>query len=158
MKLLIYIVSIFTIMLGTSKCNQSEKLVNTPPFTTGEVMCENWETGKYESGTNLFIPIEKGKEIELDSAYFRGQIVKLERIRKDNYLVYIGRFKNTPLYKKDMVLHSDPKKEAGNTVPILKKELPFELKENEAIVSFIEDGKEKYYKIKNVKVSPTVKN
>ena len=145
-------------MFGASKCDNSQKLVEKPPFKTGEVICEGWESEKNKSGINLFIPIEEGKEIELDSVYFRGDIVKLEKVKRDNYLVYIGRFKNTSFANRDIVMHSDPKKEAGNVPPLPKKKIPFELEENEAVISFIENGKEKYCKLENIKVSPIVKN
>ena len=146
------------VILSASKCNDSDKLVKESPFKTGEVLSEAWESGKTKSGVNLFIPIEESNEIELDSVYFRGEIVKLEKVQKDNYLVYIGRFKNASVFDKNIVMHSDPKKEAGNSPPQLKNKMPFELKENEAVISFIEDGELKYYKIEDIKTSPTVKN
>lgn len=145
-------------MFSASKCDNSQKMIESPPFKTGEIICEGWESEKNGSGMNLFIPITAGKEIELDSAYFRGNIVKLEKVKRDSYLVYIGRFKNTSLSNRDIIMHSDPKKEVGNVPPLPKKKMPFELKENEAVISFIENNKEKYYKLKNIKVSPTVKN
>lgn len=145
-------------MLSASKCDDSKEFVETPPFKTGEVMSEAWEDEKNKSGTNLFIPIVEGKEIQLDSAYFRGEIVKLEKIKRDSYLVYIGRFKNTLIANRDIIMHADPKKEVGNVPPLPKKKMPFELKENEAVISFIVDGEEKYCKLENIKVSPTVKN
>ena len=142
-------------MLGASKCSSSQELVEKPPFKTGDVASEDWVSKEGETGTNLFIPITEGKDIILDSVYFRGNIVKLERIKRDSYLVFIGKFPNA---ERDIVMHSDPRKEAGNKPPLPKKKLPFELKENEAVVSFTEGEQVKYYKIENIKESPTVKN
>lgn len=145
-------------MLGASKCSSSQDLVENPPFKTGEVASEDWVSAEGEKGTNLFVPITEGKDIMLDSVYFRGNIVKLERIKRDSYLVFIGKFKNNLNTERDIVMHSDPKKEVGNIPPLPKKKLPFELKENEAVVSFTEGEQVKYYKIENIKESPTVKN
>ena len=145
-------------MLGASKCSSSQELVENPPFKTGDVVSEDWVSAEGERGTNLFVPITEGKDIELDSVYFRGNIVKLEKIKRDSYLVFIGKFKNNPQSERDFVMHSDPKKEAGNKPPLPQRKLPFELKESEAVVSFTEGEEEKYYKIENIKESPTVKN
>lgn len=158
MKTLLNIFYLSILILGASKCSNSPELVEKPPFKTGEVGSEDWVSEKGETGTNLFIPIVDGKDITLNKVYFRGRIVKLERIKRDSYLVFIGKFKNNPQEERDFTMHADPKKEAGNKPPIPKKEMPFELKENEAVVSFTEGEEEKYYKIENIKESPTVKN
>lgn len=155
MKSLLTIFYFSILILGASKCSNSQELVESPPFKTGDVVSEGWVSAEGETGTNIFVPITEGKDIELDSVYFRGNIVKLEKVKRDSYLVYIGKF---PRAERDMVMHADPKKEVGNIPPLPKKKLPFELKENEAVVSFVEDGKEKYFKIENIKESPTVKN
>ena len=51
----------------------------------------------------------------------------------------IGHF-NTSTRKRDLVLDSDPKKEINNKIPDFKK-IPFELEENEAILSYQLNGK-----------------
>lgn len=158
MKSLVNIFYFSILILGASKCSNSQELVESPPFKTGDVVSEDWVSAEGEKGTNLFVPITEGKDIELDSVYFRGNIVKLEKIKRDSYLVFIGKFEDAPQSERDFVMHADPKKEVGNIPPLPKRKLPFELKDNEAIVSFVEDGKEKYFKIENIKESPTVKN
>ena len=148
------------LLFGFSQCNsQKIVMVENPPFVLGEVMSEAWVAGVEGggSGTNLFIPVEGGKEIMLDSVYFRGQAVKPERIERDSYLVYIGRFKGRANQQEDMILHEDPKKEGGNKPPELRKKIPFDLEDDEAVVSFKDEGKTKYYKIENIKESPTMK-
>lgn len=145
------------LLLGFSQCS-SQKLVKNPPFVLGEVTAEAL-IGPEENkrvGTHLFIPVEEGKEIILDSVYFRGKVVQLEKVQRDSYLVYIGKFKNETNAQEDMILHEDPRKEFGNRPPKLRKKIPFELEDDEAVVSFTEKEKTKYYKIGHIKESVPV--
>ena len=54
-------------------------------------------------------------------------------------------------------MHADPTKEIGNQPPSLQKsepaDFPFELGKDEAVISYLENGKKKkfFYKIKEVK-------
>ena len=146
-------------LFGFTQCNsQKIIMVETPPFTLGEVMSEDWVAGVSGggSGTNVFLPVEAGKTTMLDSVYFRGQVVKPERVQRDNYLVYIARFKGTANMQNDRILHENPEKEFGNTPPQLRKKLPFTLKDDEAVVRFTKNGKAKYYKIEHIKESVPV--
>lgn len=148
------------LLFGLLQCNSQKLiLVETPPFTLGDVASEGWVAGVEGggSGTNLYIPVEKGRDIILDSVYFREKITGLERIQRDSYLVYIGRFKNDANQQKDMVLHENPKKEFGNTPPKLHRKFPFELKDNEAVVRFTVAEKTKYYKIENIREATPVR-
>ena len=160
MRLLFNLLLGVTIMSSFSACKCSHKLVKETPLVFGDVMTEKWipESKREESTTKIFIPIKKGKEIELDSVYFQGKSVKLQKVQRDNYLVYIGEFKNNPILPRDIIMHADSKKEVGNTPPKIKNKIPFDLKEDEAVIRYIEGEKEKYYKIKNIKKGPEVKN
>ncbi len=149
------------LLFGLLQCNsQKMVLTETPPFTLGDVASENQISGVEggDSGVNLYIPVETGKDIILDSVYFRGKITGLERIQRDSYLVYIGRFKNEADQQKDMVLHEDPKQEFGNTPPKLHKKFPFALKDNEAVVRFTAAEKTMYYKIENIREATPVRS
>jgi hypothetical protein len=143
-------------LLAFVQCS-SRKTVKNPPFVLGEVRIEEWSAGTGEnSGTHLFIPVEAGKDIPLDSVYFRGEAVKLEKIQRDSYLVYRGRFKKPAQQEKDRIAHADPKAELGNKPPQLKRKIPFSLKDHEAVIRFKEKGKTKYFKIENIKTSVPV--
>ncbi|MCM5662225.1 hypothetical protein [Galbibacter mesophilus] len=155
------------VILGFSQCGSSQKLTENAPFQLGEVKSEPWTAGdnKEATGENIYIPVPEENGATLDSLYYKNQAVKLERIKKDDYLVYIGRFPffNTP---PDMIMHADPKKEFGNKPPKTNAKNPFELSENEAVVSYTVDGKTNYYKIEGISPStpihyrdiPTLKN
>src|SRR5690606_7202686 len=107
MKSLLNIFYFSILMLGASKCSSTQELVESPPFKTGDVVSEDWVSAEGEKGTNLFVPITEGKDAELDSVYFRGNIVKLEKVKRDTYLVFIGKF---PSAERDIIMHADPKK------------------------------------------------
>jgi hypothetical protein len=143
-----------SIFCGFIACNPY-KLIENPPFSLGEVVYEAWASKgqKAESGITLFIPLKEEKTILLDSVYFRGRRLKLEKIQRDSYLVYRAGFKNPSSREKDLVMHANPKKEAGNTPPQLTKNNPFHLNDHEAVISFRKKGKIHYYKIKNIKES-----
>ncbi|MCX2681192.1 hypothetical protein OOZ15_14665 [Galbibacter sp. EGI 63066] len=146
------------IILGFSQCGSSQGLTENPPFELGEVRSEPWTAGaeKEQEGENIFLPVSNGKEIVLDSLFYKGKVVKLEKIQRDNYLVYIGRFSKADTKYDDLIMHADPKEEFGNKPPKLNKKIPFELKEGEAVVSYIEDGKTKYYKVKSMRPATPV--
>jgi hypothetical protein len=50
----------------------------------------------------------------------------------------------------DIIFDANPVKEMHNSVPTIKK-IPFQLKENEAVISYKIKGKIKYFKIASVK-------
>ena len=79
------------IIMGFSQCGSSQKLVDNPPFVLGEVKSEPWTAGanKEANGVNVYLPVENENGAELDSLYYQNKVVKLERIKKDNYLYLI---------------------------------------------------------------------
>ena len=69
---------------------------------------------------------------------------------KEDKTFLIGHFNNSNREKYDIIIDADRKKEINNKPPETVK-IPFELKENEAVISYKEDGKTKYFKIENIK-------
>ena len=141
------------ILSSFSQCSSAQKLEKSSLMNFGDVYCQKWVAGIKEggSGINLFIPVAKSnKNSQLDSVYFRGKVAKLkfDSVNKQ----YYANFKNAQ--KKDIILSSDPKKEYGNSVPQLPKKIPFELKESECVVSYIENKNTKYVKINNINEKP----
>jgi len=139
-------------MTSFSKCSTAQKLQKEAPLSFGEVYAQTWVAGIKGggSGINVFIPVEDNSVV-LDSMFFRGQKVKME-FNKQVKLMYIGRFLTEFNQQKDIILSSDMKEESKNKSPILKEEMPFELNDDECIVSYIKGGKTLYYKISNIKM------
>lgn len=99
--------------------------------------------------TTLKITINN-KEIQLDSVYFRNHKASLKRLDSDGNSVFIGSF-TTSTTPHDYILDSDPKQEFGNKPPVPVSKLPFELRDNEAVVSYFYKDNINYYKILEVK-------
>ena len=131
---------------GASK-NNSYQLEKTP-FLIEKSVYVDWVAGVRGggSGTNVIIEIKNLKESDakIKNIYFRKKKVEVEI----NNTSYIGRFKKDLNQKDDLVLHKDPKKEFGNQVPIIESDFPFDLENDETVISYLEKGKLKFHKIK----------
>lgn len=136
-------------MTSFSQCSSSKKLQKNTPEGIGQVYCQSWVAGVEGggSGLDIYIPVTD-TELALDSVYFRGKAAKLEF--KKEAMMFVGRYPSEFNKKKDMVMSQDPKEEYGNEMPVIDKPIPFELQENECVISLIEADKTKYFKITDV--------
>jgi len=136
-------------MASFSQCSSTKQLQEKSPMALDQVYCQKWVAGIQGggSGLNIFIPI-KENTVQFDSVYFRGRSVKLEFREKE--MIYIGRFISAFNQKKDMIMSSEPNAEYGNQVPTEPVKIPFELKDNECVISYIKEGQSMYFKIDNV--------
>jgi hypothetical protein len=147
---IILILVICGITVSFSNCQSSQKLKNPTSLKIGEVYYENWEAGVQDigSGYTIFIPIlNYPKNITLDSVYFKGNKAKLEF---KNNTVFVGRFKTTTNKKQDIIMSNEPYAEYANKVPVLPEKIPFELKDDECIVSYLVEEEIKYFKIEGI--------
>lgn len=126
-----------------SSCGSNKELQERAPA--------QFEQSYFISGTNsleLFIPVKaiQVNRISLDSVYFRGMNSALQQ-DPENASVYTAQFSTG---KKDLIMSSDPKEEYANKMPQMPVKVPFELKDDEAVVVFEENNKKKYYKITGI--------
>lgn len=145
------LILLFVMMGSFSQCSSVKQLETKAPTYFGNVYFQKWVAGVEGggSGINLVIPVATNS-IALDSVYFRNKSAKLELGTTTTPKIYIGRFKTALNQKKDMILSSDPKEEFKNKVPETTETIPFELKDNECVVSYQEGSKTKYYKITGI--------
>ena len=138
------------VLVSFSQCSSAQKLQKKAPTTFGETYYEQWVSGVAEgpSGINVFIEL-RDESLQLDSIYFRGKVAKFE-VKPSNKTLFIGRFINESNDKKDIMMSSNSNEEYGNKAPELPKKIPFELKDDECVVSYKSNGKTKYYKIANL--------
>ena len=87
---------------------------------------------------------ELKKKLIIEDLFFRNIQVKAQKDR-NNHLIYLGYFNNE--LNRDVIMDADATKEAQNTPP---KKIPFQLKENEAIISYTYKGTLQYYKVSNI--------
>ncbi|MCB0447314.1 MAG: hypothetical protein KDD03_07340 [Gelidibacter sp.] len=125
----------FTI-LSTLQCSSSKyKLQETPAFQFDSVYFQEWYAGIKVGGTgiNMYFPnLNDANTVTMDSVYFRNLKGKLVRGRS----MYSAILKNRSPY---------------DTTPINPSMKPaFKLLASECVVSYIEKGEIKYFKLKNI--------
>ncbi|MDX1603742.1 MAG: hypothetical protein R3209_11780 [Salinimicrobium sediminis] len=150
MKSLLLSFSALLVLISFSSCANGKQLQEDPPKSVQQAYYTTWTGGVKGAGSgyNLFIPVDKDSKIVMDTVYFRGKKGVLEKVASEEGL-YVARFKS-PAEPRDMVMHADPKMEYGNRPPEIIEDLPFELAEGEAVVRYTKNGKEKYFRIKNI--------
>ena len=120
---------------------------DNPPFIIDEASYQQWTAGTPEggSGINVFINFSDIKQgVLFKEIYFRGkqtQVVTSPAVR----VQYVGYFKNEP--KRDIIMDSNPIHEAANTPP---NKSPFQLYDDEAVISYEFNGKTNYFRIQNL--------
>ncbi|MBO6605427.1 hypothetical protein [Psychroserpens sp.] len=144
------------VMASFSQCSSVPKLQKEAPISIADVYYQEWIAGVQGggSGINLFISVSDS-DITLETVYFRGEVAKLE-VKPSNPNQYIGRFKTEMNQPKDIILSSDPKEEYGNKMPQKKDKFPFELADNECVISYTVNDEIKYFKISNIKNKPVI--
>jgi hypothetical protein len=126
------------------------KAQNNHPFKVLEATYANSVVEQTELVVTTLKITTNNEEIQLDSVYFRNHKAPLKRLDSDGNSVFIGSF-TTSKTPHDYILDSDPKQEFGNKPPVTVSKLPFELRDNEAVVSYFYKGNINYYKILEVK-------
>ncbi|WP_152975582.1 hypothetical protein [Lacinutrix himadriensis] len=161
-----YILSLFMlfILASFSNCSSSKQINNEGsktamqdfqdkiPFTLEETSYKHWVAGVKGGGAGITMLISVSnntKNIVIDAAYFRGMQTKLESINSG----YVANFITKANQKEDIVMSTDKRAEYDNQLPN-KADFPFQLKDNECVISYIEEGTTKYYKIENLVEKP----
>lgn len=118
-----------------------------PSFQIEDASYQQWVAGTPEggSGVTVFINFSKIQEgVVFKELYFRNkqtEVVTSPAVR----VQYVGYFKNEP--KQDLIMDSNAINEVANTPP---KKSPFQLLEDEAVISYTFENKTKYFKIENL--------
>ena len=153
MKTITYMIVVLALSL--SNCSSQKKIVAQAPFEMGPATCEAWVGGRAETGSGMLLEIpvlnENVDELELQQAFFRGKIADVKMEKADTGWFAKANFKNQSMDKPDMVMHEDSKQEVGNQPPVAKQKFPFELENNQCVISFLDGDTVKYYKVENIK-------
>jgi hypothetical protein len=127
-----------------------------PPFKVVKATYSKWLGGQPGvNGISINIEIDN-PSIVLDVVYFKNNSTALKLDKSKSTPIYVGTIvlENT---NKNYELNADAKKEYGNPVPDISQKIPFQLSENEAVVSYTFKNKTAYYKISNVKETTNYK-
>ncbi len=131
-----------------SRTTPSEKMFEqNPPFTIETAYFQKWVAGIKEGGSGIDIHIVFAtikSNVVVQDIYFRNQILKMQN-SLNNSNKYVAHLSNNS--RNDIVMDIDPMKEAQNRP---SKKFPFEINENDAVISFLSEGKTGYFKISNL--------
>jgi len=143
------VTSIFFLSCSSTKRVNENGFQKKPPFKVLTATYSKWIGGQPGvNGISVHISIDN-PEILLDTVYFRNNSAKLKLDKSISNPVYVGSFV-LPNTNKNFNLDIDPKKEFGNQVPNISQKIPFDLKETEAIISYLLKNKRTYFKISNI--------
>ena len=145
------LIGILLFALSFSQC-ASISLTNNPPFTINNATYSHVTGGLPGNNTlNLMLEFTENQSVDFQKVYFQNRSIKAVIEQKGAKKYIAARYKtSTKNDSKDRVLHAKPEKEYGNTAKV-KEEIPFELEDSEAILSYLDNGLVKYFKIKNIK-------
>ena len=151
------LLSILFLLLIISSCKGSKggsseyEFSINPPFTLSEGYFQDWVAGVQQggSGTTVSIKFESvSNNVEFKDIHFRKNYVSAKPLGEDA-LEYMGYFLNKK--KPDVIMDIDIMEEAQNIPPVLT---PFDLKANEAVISYSYESKLWYFKIYNMTEKP----
>ena len=151
--------AIIVLSLGLSGCSSQKKLTEEAPFVVKDAVCQTWVGGREESGKGMEVKFSvdgfTGDGMELSQLYFRGRVADISLSATEEGTTATCIFIEQ---EKDISMHSDPMKEVGNQPPRMKsaeeKEFPFELGQDEAVISYREGDHMRYVKISGVVEKP----
>ena len=152
----IFFIGLLTVITGCfTHCASSYKIQDSIDVNFNEVYSQSWVGGEKdsESGKNLYIHLKQlPNNIVLDSVYFKGQRKILEQV---NPLLFLARFERRKNSKPDIIMSNEPYAEYGNKLPRIGTHIPFELKDDECVISYKDGRNRKYFKITGIlKKSP----
>lgn len=137
------------IVLGFMNC-KSVKSNENPPFTISGATYNYWVGGQPGvSGIKVIVNYTSDQEVTFDKIYFQKKEGTIENHLRDGKTFLIGRINTSKPRGEDLVLDIDPKKEMNNKIP--EKKIPFDLKENEAVIVYTYKGESHHYKVTNMK-------
>ncbi|NKI31160.1 hypothetical protein [Croceivirga thetidis] len=136
-------------------CSPQKKLVSEAPVQLGAPTCQAWVGGMPESGSGMLLTIPLADENldaqKLQQAYFRGKVADIKIENTADGWMAKANFLNGKLEKPDITMDADAAKEVGNQPPSIPEKFPFELAENECVISFLDGETIKYFKLSDIK-------
>jgi len=145
-KLCIISLTLFFIKCASATFNSN------PPFTITKAIYQNWSGGvKGITGMHVTINYTSNESIQFKELFFRGKkkTINIKKLKNGENTLFV-KFNNHNTNNFDIQLHADAKKEFGNKPSKKETNIPFELKDTEAVLSYKEDNELKYFKIESI--------
>jgi len=152
--LLFLIVSMSVVVLTQCSCVKPSFQKN-PPFSIAESHFQEWIGGQPGvSGISVHILLSTNDEnVQPDSLFFNQSKAKIDIKTAEKGHLWVANFRNNS--PRDIIIHSEPKEEYGNTPPKIEV-FPFELAKDEAVISYYTKGKLTYYKVSGLQKKETL--
>jgi uncharacterized protein YxeA len=140
---------VIIIVLSFFQCKTS-KFDKKTPFTVVKSHYYEWYGGqKGQKGIKIELIIDNLQDqIEFDFIYFQHYKIVLKKDKTNKILNA-----NIDKSERDFNMNSDSNKEFGNNAPQVSIDLPFKLNKNQAVISYIKNGKNHFYKLTLTKKS-----
>lgn len=149
MKIGIYVLMI----IGLMSC-KSLKFEKNPPFQITGATYNNWVGGQEGvSGMKVIIGYTSSENVTFKKIFFYNKEAATEIQEKDGKKYLVGFFDTSTRKDRDVIMDRDPKKEMKNKLP--EKKRLFELKENEAVIVYMDGETKKYVRVENIKQTKT---
>ena len=146
----IYIYLIASLFIGLAVGCKTQSLETSAPFDITEKTYFYWVEGQRGTeGTSLRL---MGKTTSLNvsfsKVYFQNHEYDIvPEYMHDGFSIQATFSK---FIEKDKIMHKDPTSESGNQISDSEKKIPFDLKDDEAILLYSVNGREGYHKIKGM--------
>lgn len=135
MKKLVYIC---VIVLGCA-CSSIKKLEATAPFSLGEPYAQKWQVEEepFEKGYEVVIPIIslETEKAEIKNLYHHGMRTPLSIELTSEGNVMVAEYQNA----------------FPSVATNEEEEFPFELKDTQAVISYVSNDKVRYYQINGIR-------
>lgn len=132
-------------------CKSQSDLETSAPFTIEEKMYFYWVGGKQGTeGTTIRI---EGSTTSLNLSFSKIYFQNHEYVVVPNYRgeYFILEGTQASFRQPEQVLSGNKYEEYGNQPPQIEKKIPFDLKDDEAIILYSVSGREGYHKVSNIK-------
>ncbi|MCA0933047.1 hypothetical protein LCM02_11335 [Lutimonas saemankumensis] len=148
MKKLTFLITI-VISAGLLGC-KSQSVETSAPFEINEKSYFQWISGKQGTkGTTIRVEGRvKSLNVSFSKLYFQNNEYDVVPQFRDNIFVVEGT--SSEFRNRELILSKDPADEYGNQPSIPKKKIPFDLKDDEAILLYTVNGLEGFYKISDI--------
>lgn len=139
------------IFLVSCSSNNKFKIEKEQPLQLKEAYFEQWTSGVKGggSGLNIFLISEKkgeNKDVQIEGIYFQDSYTTLTFYQPNKYQGFIKTKGNDSSFALD-----EGGKKVDASTKQKEEEIPFELGDNEAVISYVKEGKKKYFKVTMVK-------
>ncbi len=140
----LYLVLISLIVTGCKTPQQTTYFEENPPFSINNATYQKWVAGTQEGGkgTNVTLEFEYiDSGVMLKDVFFDSQVTALSPLpnQQNTYMGYFTQNSN-----RNFVMDGDVVKEVVNTLP---KKNNFDLEKNQAVISYLKEGKLHYVKL-----------